>query len=119
MNADLFYDIVNNKIDKKQTWYDVSDNVVFLTGEQYKTFGFVTEALSNDGKTIKRIILLSEKKLNSGSRLLVRDSYNRLKYRPVAHKEYFKTASNNKDVNVNLIEDISTDEYVAYIVFVG
>lgn len=119
MNADLFYDIINNKLDKKQTWYDISDNVVFLTGERYKNFKYVTEALSNDGKTIKKIVLLSEKKLNSGSRLLIKDNYNRLKYRPVVHKKYFIDNCKGKDINVTLTEDMSTDEYVAYVVFVG
>ena len=113
-NVELLYDIKHEKLNKKLSWYYYKDNVVFLTGEQFKEFNYIIEAEYNTFDSTNLIIILSKNKINDKCTYIYKDSYGRLKYKPVAFKNIFKKISNGKNFNVTLRIDRATNDYVAY-----
>lgn len=112
-NLDLIYEVKSNKLDKRKSWYYRKENIVFLTGEQFRNFNYILEAKDYNKDSYNLIIILSKDKIDDRMIRINRDSYGRLKYRPISFRSNFAEIA-EKDYNVEIEIHRQTDNYVAF-----
>ena len=108
---DYLYEVVSNKVDKKKSWYYAKENIVFLTGVQFKDFKYVVEAYDNTKEGSSLILILSENKIHDKAVRMIKDKYGRVKYKPNSFRNIFVNAYKGYDFNVDLKLEKTTDDY--------
>lgn len=87
----MFYNVLNTTVDKSKPWYNVRDNIIYIKPDSYE-FKYYVEVDTYDNINGRQLyIILSKEKIHNGCRPCYIDDYGRLKIKPIAHKEYFKS----------------------------
>lgn len=108
----LVYDVINTKVDKTKSWYLYKDNIIFAKLTLPFKVNYFLEATLNNKNGKEPCIILSKDNIDTQCRRCNTDNYGRIKIKPVAFKDYFKSIY-NRDSNIKLdIIDISEDYVV-------
>lgn len=111
MNAvRIFYNILGNNVDKKSTWYNPKDNIIYIKLDNNFNYKYFLEADLYDNISGRQLfIILSNTKIDNNCKPCHYDNYGRLKVKPIIHKDYFKTLY-NKESNIKF-ELFETNEF--------
>lgn len=114
-SVSMFYNVLNTTIDKSKVWYNVANNIIYVKADA-NGFKYYLEADTYDPNNGRQLyIILSREKIHDSCRQCYVDNFGRLKIKPVAHKEYFKTMY-ERDSNIKFeLVDVNSD-YSSFII---
>lgn len=107
----LVYDVINTKVDKTKSWYSYKDNIIFAKLKLPFKVNYFLEASINNKNGKEPCIILSKDNIDTQCRHCNVDNYGRIKIRPIAFKNYFKSIY-DRDSNIKLDIIETTEEYI-------
>ncbi len=114
-NIRLVYDVIDTKIDKSKTWYCCNNNTIYARINVGFNINYYLEANINSKNGKQPCIILSKDNINNQCRRCYTDNYGRLKIKPIAFRNYFKSIYNrDSNITFSIIEE--EEEYIVVVI---